>query len=134
MPFPTVDSTTLTNVSGNLDVGDVADPALRLAYFQYINSYLTTIISQLNSTTALSSGSESIGAATISGVAGNTPAAQIADLRAQILALVGAAIPSQTIVTSMIQDNAVTYDKMDSDSQADLIGGDIYLYKNYGGF
>lgn len=33
------DRTTLNNLSPNLDVGDVADPALRLAYFQYLADY-----------------------------------------------------------------------------------------------
>lgn len=34
--MPYADRTTLNNVTPNLDIGDVADPALRLAFFQYV--------------------------------------------------------------------------------------------------
>lgn len=34
--MPIADRTTLNNLTPNLDIGDVADPALRLAFFQYL--------------------------------------------------------------------------------------------------
>lgn len=37
--YGTIDRTTLLALTGNLDIGDVADPALRLAYFQYLADY-----------------------------------------------------------------------------------------------
>lgn len=36
--MPIADRTTLNALTPNLDIGDVADPALRLAYFQYMTN------------------------------------------------------------------------------------------------
>jgi hypothetical protein len=53
-----------------------------------LQTSVNALYDALNSTTPLSSGSENIGAALIAGVNGTTPAAQIADLKAQINALI----------------------------------------------
>lgn len=111
---------------------------------QELLDFVNSLIATLASTTSLSSGAENIGSATISGAPGTTVYAQLVSLQAEINALVGGAIPPSSVTTAMLQtssvttikiaDNNVTYDKMDSDSQADLIGGEIYAYKNLGGF
>jgi hypothetical protein len=70
-----------------------------------IQNEINGLIDQLNSAIALQSGAESLGSAPISGVAGGLPStayAQLVDLRAQILSLVGGAIPAQTINLAML--------------------------------
>src|SRR5690554_3294147 len=49
MTVPNVDNSTLTALSPNLEMDKVADPALRLASFQYIYEVLAVIIAELNS-------------------------------------------------------------------------------------
>jgi hypothetical protein len=132
MGFTPTDTTTLTAVSTNLDIGDIADPALRLASFQYLYGKFTELIAALNASTG-TSGADNLGSTLVSGVSGTNVRAQITDLRAQILALVGGAIPPQTITTAMIQDLAITFAKHDTLTQTDLNGGLIYAYKNIGG-
>lgn len=154
MSFPTVDNAALTAVTPNLSVGQIADPNLRLAAFQYLYGFLSTIVSTLNSMTAGSSGADNLASATVIGVTGNTVRAQITDLMAKIQALQDGVVPSGTITSAMIADlaiitaklndlavttpkiadNAVTFAKLSLERQVASIGGQVYVYKNMGGF
>jgi hypothetical protein len=51
MSIPLTDRTKLLAVIGNLDIGDVADPALRSAVFQEIYNYMDGLASAFNSIT-----------------------------------------------------------------------------------
>lgn len=62
-----------------------------------IQGEANSLIDQLNSTTPGSSGSESMGSAAISGVAGATPFAQMTDLKAQIVGMSLGLIPDGTL-------------------------------------
>lgn len=55
LPIANPDSTTLINLTPNLDIGDIADPALRLAAFQYIYSFLQTLTDAVNTDASSSS-------------------------------------------------------------------------------
>lgn len=52
-PVSYPDNTTLLALQPNLDIGDIADPALRLAAFNYIYSYLQTLADGVNSSATL---------------------------------------------------------------------------------
>lgn len=101
MTVPSVDNTTLNNLTPNLDVGDVADPALRLHAFQYIYAKLAEIVADLNNY-------QGQGAIT-------TP--KIADLAITAQKLADAAVITQKIAdgavtTAKIADAAVTAAKI----------------------
>ncbi|HMK57740.1 MAG TPA: hypothetical protein VK462_01665 [Nitrososphaeraceae archaeon] len=99
------------------------------------------------------SGSEQIGSATIAGVIGNTIYAQMTDLKSQIQAIIGGAIPPGSVSNAMIQDNAVTLSKMadnsvgtaeiidnsvtinelDISGKVSQVSGSTYAYRNISG-
>lgn len=143
MSLTPVSSTTLTALTANLDIGDTADPALRLAYFQYLNAFLTTLLSELGSTTAGTSGAHQIGSAAISGVTGTNINAQIADVFSQLSLAMAATVPNRsltfiklalaTLTTAEIASDTLAYSNMDINTKTALNGGLIYAYKNLGG-
>ena len=77
------------------------------------------------------SGSEQIGSAPIAGVSGATPYTQMTDLKAQIQAIIGGAVPPSSITNAMIQDNAVTLSKMADNSvgTAEMIDYSVTIQK-----
>lgn len=154
MSFPSVDTTTLTAVTPNLSVGQIADPSLRLNAFQYLFDKLTEIVGILNSTMAGSSGSENIGSPSIPGIPGNNIHAQVSFIETQIQNIQSGVVPAGTITTAMLADlavttakmaelaittakladGAVTFAKHDAVGQLAYLGGLKYAYKNSGGF
>lgn len=72
---------------------------------QALQAEANGIIDQLNSTTAGSSGSENLGSASISGVAGNTVYAQLADIVTKALAASTASGTSTTPITGVTGSN-----------------------------
>lgn len=108
-----------------------------------LQTAINSVIDQLNSIVALSSGAENIGSAPITGVTGATVYAQIADIKSQLTGLVLGLIPDGTITaaklallavgTAQLADGAVTYVKHDTLTQTDLNGGLVYAYKNIPG-
>lgn len=105
MTTPAVDLTTLNNLSPNLDVGDIADPALRLAAFQYIYSTLQAIVTDLNS---FQTGG-AINTANIANLA--VTSAKLADL-----AVTTGKIVDLAVTTAKINDLSVTLAKMAANS------------------
>jgi hypothetical protein len=95
-PIPNVNTTTLTNLVPNLDIGDVADPALRLAAFQYIYTEMQTIITAYNAFVAN----------------GGIATANIADLaittaKLALLSVTAAQIANGTITSAQIADGTI---------------------------
>lgn len=112
---------------------------------QALQAVHNALVADLLSATSGSSGAESIGSATISGVLGNTVYNQLVDLKAQIQSLVGGVIPPSSVTTAMLQDgsvttpklanNAVTFAKLSTDMETASVGGQMYAYRNLlGGF
>ncbi|MDF2653062.1 MAG: hypothetical protein K0Q73_8867 [Paenibacillus sp.] len=101
MTIPNVDNTTLNNLTPNLDIGDVADPALRLAAFQYIYAEMQTIVTDLNA-------SQAAGTITTLKLAdGSVVTAKLADG-----AVTGAKMADGTIVTIKLADGSITTAKI----------------------
>lgn len=101
MTLPNVDNTTLNNLTPNLDIGDVADPALRLAAFQYIYQEMQDIVLDLNA-------SQAPGAITTLKLAdGSVVTAKLADG-----AVTGAKMADGTIVTIKLADGSITTAKI----------------------
>lgn len=82
------------------------------------------LIDDLTSVTPGSSGAEQIGSAPIAGVVGDTSHEQIADIKAQLNGAVAGQVP----------DGSLTQQKMSPDVQTAIVAGQLYAYKNMGGF
>lgn len=95
-PIPNVNNLTLTNLTPNLDIGDVADPALRLAAFQYIYTEMQTIITAHNAFVA----NGGIATANIAELAVTTG-------KIALLAVTAAQIANGTITTTQIADGTI---------------------------
>jgi hypothetical protein len=96
-PIPNVDNTTLNNLIPNLDIGDVADPALRLAAFQYIYTEVQTIITAYNAFVAN----------------GGIATSNLADLsvttaKLALLSVTAAQIANATITAAQIANGTIT--------------------------
>jgi hypothetical protein len=89
MTIPSINNTTLNNLTGNLDVGDVADPLLRKLAFQYIYAEMQVIVDELNS---------------------------IPNANLQNLAVTTAKINDLAVTTAKLNDLAVTVGKMANNS------------------
>lgn len=99
MTIANVDSTTLNNLTPNLDVGDVADPALRLEAFQYIYAKMQDLVTEVNNIPTANIQNLSITAAKLADLAVTT--GKIADL---------------AVATAKLQDASVTLAKMAANS------------------
>lgn len=99
MTIPNVDNTTLNNLVPNLDVGDVADPELRLLAFQYIYAEMQVIVNELNNIPA-----------------GNIQDLSITSAKLANLAVVTGKIADLAVTTGKIADLAVTLAKMANNS------------------
>lgn len=100
-PVANIDNTTLLALTGNLDIGDVADPALRLTYFQYLNVYIQTITTAFNAFIA-------------NGSIGSVNLADLSVLTAKIaeLAVTTSKIADLAVTTAKLNDMSVTLAKM----------------------
>ncbi|MUT66011.1 hypothetical protein [Paenibacillus sp. NEAU-GSW1] len=106
---------------------------------EQLQAGLNGLIDTLLSAIAGNSGSENIGSAPITGVAGLTVFQQLTDLKAQVQAIVGDSIPTGSIETEMIQDGAVTtqkiapgaiqYSILDDQLKTASVGGLLYAYQ-----
>jgi hypothetical protein len=79
---------------------------------EQLQAGLNGLIDDLLSALDGDSGADNIGSATILGVSGNTVRAQLIDLKAQIQAIIGNSVPAGSITTAMIQNGAITSDKL----------------------
>lgn len=100
---------------------------------QALQTAINNLVADLQASGSGISAAEFIGSATVPAVTGNTVWSQLVFMSAQIQAIVGATIPPQSVTSSMIQDGAVTYTKLEPKLQAGSVGGLLYAYKNLGG-
>jgi hypothetical protein len=115
-PIANIDNTTLLTLTVNLDIGDIADPALRLAYFQYLNVYIQTITTAFNAFVA----NGAVGTVNLADLA--ITSAKLADLAVQT-----GKIADLAVITSKINDLAITAAKIADGSitSAKIVDGTI---------
>lgn len=157
MAFPVKTTFTFLHASQPdvLTPGFISAPVLKADFdsqAQELLTFVNAILTALGASTS-GNGTELIGAPAITGVSGSTLYAQLTDLRAQIVTIIGGAIPPSSVTTAMIQNLAVTAAKIalatitNAQIAADTItlsnlaptvktgnrGGKIYTYRNNGG-
>lgn len=117
-------------------VGPVNQALLESNYQNPGDIYLDTktegafqvVVDQVNANAGIFStgGSDLIVSDPIPGLTGTTVYDQMSEMEIQIQSIVGGSIPPGTITTSMIQDGAITHEKLAPSEQTASVGGTLY--------